>query len=82
MKSDMARDLSKVTHPLAIGRLTLGFVTRISLKENLQPKHRAASLKTDGACQDLLQCLFGVFKKLGKRMLESQIEGGVYAENG
>ena len=35
---------------------------------------------SDGACQDLLQCLFGAFKKLGERMLESHIEGGVHEQ--
>ncbi|XP_038050668.1 uncharacterized protein LOC119723859 [Patiria miniata] len=34
----------------------------------------------DGACKDVLQCMFKAFHKLGERMLESQLSGGEHSE--
>ena len=34
--------------------------------------------ENDAACKEVLQCMFGVYVKLGRRMLESQISGGMF----
>ena len=69
-----SRDASEVVH----GKVKMFDDVAIEVDEVFDSLVKPCA--NDGACKDVLQCLFTSFIKLGKRMLESHLSGGEFSE--